>query len=254
MKKTVSGIVGIEKFYRANLLADDPANSAPSYEKPVYVPGIKEMGLKVTINTEKNYAENKVWESDTAFDSTETTIKTVDIGDKDQEDMLGHKRAEEGGVISRASDKGKPQACLFKTNKANGKARYIILYNNTFSDNDESIKGKEGKTDFQEKTIVSTGAALKCNGMWKWVVDEEDGMTDEKFFGSVIIPKDLAYVTVDYTDYSTGEVTEISEEGVTFDKTSKKFLNVPSNITKFTFELDATTKTATKSGETWTIA
>ena len=29
MKKTVSGIVGIEKFYRANLIADDPANSAP---------------------------------------------------------------------------------------------------------------------------------------------------------------------------------------------------------------------------------
>lgn len=251
--KTVSGIVGIEKFYRANLLEDTPGGT-PKFSTPKYVPAIKELGLKVTINTAKNYAENILWESDTAFDSTEVTIKTVDLLDDDKKDMLGHKIAEGGGIIYNANDKGIAQACLFKTIKGNGKARYVVLYNNTFQDSDESVKGKEGKTEFQESSVKATGAALKSNGMWKYTVDEEDGMTDEKFFKQVIIPKELTYVAVEYTDYTEGEVTDISVYGVTFNKESKKFLNVPSNVSNFKFKLGEETKTATKSGEKWTIA
>lgn len=253
MKKTVSGITGVEKAYYALLKNDDP-NGTAEFEKPVYLQGIKEMGLKVTINTEKNYAENKVWEADSAFDSTELTLKVVDLTSEDEAVLLGHTLAAEGGLYSKSDDKAPDVAILLKCTKGNGKARYLILYKNTFSDSDESAKGKEGKTDFQEKSIVSTGASLKSNGLWKYKVDEEDGMTDEKFFSKVIIPTALTYVEVAYADYSTGDVTDISIDGVTFDKAGKKFLNVPSNATSFTFKLDTTTKTATKNDDSWTIA
>lgn len=255
MQKVVSGIVGVEKFYFAPIKSDIP-NQTPDFEKPQYFEGIKELGLKITINTEKLYAENKLWESDTAFDSTEATINIVDLLTQQESLILGHEISTEGGLIYKDSDKATPGAILIKANKANGKARYIILYNNTFADSDESYKGKEGKTDFQTKSIVATGAPLKSNGMWKYKIDEEDGMTDEKFFNSVIIPKSINEVNkveVEYSGYTSGEVTDISVINISFNKSTHKFVNVPETITTFTFKLNDTTVTATKSEGSWSF-
>ena len=68
------------------------------------------------------------------------------------------------------------------------KARYGILYKGTFSIGDESYKGKEGKANFQTKKLKAAFSPLHSNEMWNWKVDEEDGMTDEKFFKEVIMP------------------------------------------------------------------
>lgn len=253
MQQVVSGVVGVEKLYYAKITSDVPGQT-PVFAAPVYLQGIKEIGLKVTINTEKLYAENKVWESDTAFDSTEATINVVDLLNTENADLMGHKLAESGGIIYSENDVAPDIALLFKANKANGKARYVVLYNNKFTDSDETYKGKEGKTEFQTKSIVSTGAALKSNGMWKYTVDEEDGMTDEIFFKSVIIPKVMTYSDVIYSSYSTGVVTDISVKGITFDSDAKTFKNVPSNITEFTFKVDGTETAATKSSDVWSFA
>jgi phi13 family phage major tail protein len=249
----VSGIVGVEKLCFAPLKEDMPGGT-PIFDTPIYLQGVKQIGLKIKINTEKLYAENKLWESDTTFDSTETTVDVVDLLAKEESIILGHELSEEGGVIYKDTDKATPGALLFKSNKGNGKARYVIFYNNTFTDSDESQKGKEGKTDYQTKTITSTGAPLKSNGMWKYKIDEEDGMTDEIFFNSVIIPKVMQYLTVVYTGYTSGTVNNISITGITFDTVTKSFKDVPSNITSFTFKLDGTAKTATKTGTTWDFA
>ena len=77
---------------------------------------------------------------------------------------------------------------LYKAIKGNGKARYGIMYKGAFSIADESYKGKEGKSNYQTKKLKGTFAPLRSNEMWNYKVDEEDGMTDEKFFKEVIIP------------------------------------------------------------------
>lgn len=247
----VSGIVGVEKLYYAEIIKDEPGQE-PVFGTPVYLQGVKEIGQKITINNDKLYAENKVWETDTTFDSTEVTINVVDLLSRQEAHLMGHKLSEDGGVIYNDKDKPINVAILYKSNKANGKARYVVLYNNKFADSDDSVKGKEGKTDFQTKTIVSTGSSLKSNGLWKYKVDEEDGMTDDVFFSSLLIPVELTYSDVVYSDYSTGVVSDISLEEITFDSTSKKFKNVPSNVTEFTFKLDGTEMKASKS-ETWSF-
>lgn len=59
--------------------------------------------------------------------------------------MLGHKLATEGGIIRSANDKAPEVALLYKAIKANGKARYGIMYKGTFSIGDEVIKEKKVK-------------------------------------------------------------------------------------------------------------
>lgn len=59
-------------------------------------------------------------------------------------------------------------------------------------------------------------------------------------------------VEVAYT--ATGAVTDISLAGVTYDTTGKVFSGVPSKAVSFTFKDGSTSKTATNSSGTWTIA
>ena len=56
---------------------------------------------------------------------------------------------------------------------------------------------------------------------------------------------------VEYT--ATGDITDISVNGITYDTVNSKFKGIPANITSFTFKDDGTEKTATL-GSSWTIA
>ena len=58
-------------------------------------------------------------------------------------------------------------------------------------------------------------------------------------------------IMVAYT--ATGEVTEISLSGVTYDADNDVFLNVPSRTESFTFKDGETPKTATNSDGEWEI-
>lgn len=181
-------VVGFEKIYVAHKLQDDILGV--KFDTPRYLPGVKELGLKPKVNTDEFYAENKLWLSESTLANIDTELDITDLDKEDENYCMGHKLAEEGGVMYHDDDKAPELAILGKAIKGNGKARYIAIYNGTFGIGDEAYKGKEGKSNFQTKKMKGTFAPLKYNGLWKWKVDEEDGMTDEKFFKAVIIPKE----------------------------------------------------------------
>ncbi len=56
---------------------------------------------------------------------------------------------------------------------------------------------------------------------------------------------------VEYT--ATGDITDISVDGITYDSVNHKFKGIPANTTSFTFKDDGTEKTATL-GSSWTVA
>lgn len=187
MDNNVHFITDLKKLYAAKILTD--TQEVATFDTPIYLAGVKEIGLKVKINTEPAYAEGVVWDTDTTVEGIDVEIDVVDLITKEEAFLLGHKISEEGGIIYNAADKAPEVALMFKAMKSDGKARYVVLYRGSFADGDESYKGKEGKTDFQSKKLVGTFAPLKHNGNWKYKIDEADGMTDENFFKAVLIPK-----------------------------------------------------------------
>lgn len=185
MANTIVPVVGLEKLYVAKILSD---GETTTYDTPKYLAGIKEIGVKPKVNSDEFYAENQLWLSETTLANVDVEVDITDLTNEDEAMLLGHKIATEGGIIKSADDVAPEVALLFKANKGNGKARYVVLYKGKFSIGDEDYKGKEGKANFQSKKLKATFAPLHSNSMWNWKVDEEDGMTDEKFFKSVIIP------------------------------------------------------------------
>ncbi|GAA0082427.1 MULTISPECIES: major tail protein [Clostridium] len=186
-------VVGLEKLYVAKITKDDITGTI--FEKPRYLEGVKELGIKPKITTDEFYAENKLWLSESTLANIDVEVDIADLGTQNEAFLLGHKLATEGGIIYSDNDKAPDVALLAKANKGNGKARYIILYKGTFSISDEQYKGKEGKSNFQAKKLKATFAPLHFNGRWKYKIDEEEGMTDEKFFKEVIIPTEKIEIT-----------------------------------------------------------
>lgn len=185
MANTIVPVVGLEKLYVAKILTD---GETTTFDTPKYLAGIKEIGVKPKVNSDEFYAENQLWLSETTLANVDVEVNITDLTNEDEAMLLGHKIATEGGIIKSADDVAPEVAILFKANKGNGKARYVVLYKGKFSIGDEDYKGKEGKANFQSKKLKATFAPLHSNSMWSYKVDEEQGMTDEKFFESVIVP------------------------------------------------------------------
>lgn len=185
MDEKVVPIVDLKKLYVAKVLTDAETTT---FDTPKYLEGIKELALKPKVNSDEFYAEGILWLSDTTLANVDVEIDITDLKKEEEAFLLGHKLATEGGIIRSANDKAPEVALLYKSIKGNGKARYGIMYKGTFSVGDENYKGKEGKANYQTKKLKGTFAPLHSNEMWNYKVDEEDGMTDEEFFASVIIP------------------------------------------------------------------
>lgn len=185
MENTIVPVVGLEKLYVAKILSD---GETTTYDTPKYLAGIKEIGVKPKVNSDEFYAENQLWLSETTLANVDVEVDITDLTNEDEAMLLGHKIATEGGIIKSADDVAPEVALLFKANKGNGKARYVVLYKGKFSIGDEDYKGKEGKANFQSKKLKATFAPLHSNSMWSYKIDEEQGMTDTKFFEKVIIP------------------------------------------------------------------
>ena len=185
MSNQIVPVVGLDKLYIAKILRDEVETE---FDKPKYLAGIKEIGIKPKVNTDEFYAENQLWLSETTLANIDVEVNITDLTNEDEAMLLGHKIATEGGIIKSADDVAPEVALLYKASKGNGKARYAVLYKGKFSIGDESYKGKEGKANFQSKKLKASFAPLHSNSMWSYKVDEEQGMTDTKFFESVILP------------------------------------------------------------------
>ncbi|WP_039232300.1 major tail protein [Clostridium novyi] len=186
MDKDIMPVVGLECLYVAEVLKD--TREALEFGKPKYFAGIKEIGIKPKVTSDEFYAENKLWVSETTLSSIDVELDITDLAEEDEAFLLGHQIDKKGGILYSDNDQAKEVALLFKANKGNGKARYVILYKGTFAIADEDYKGKEGKANFQSKKLKATFGTLHNNGAWKYKIDEEKGATDQEFFKEVYIP------------------------------------------------------------------
>ncbi len=183
-------IVGVEKLYYALQTKDDDTDLV--YDTPVYLPGVKSINVAPKVSTDKLYAENILWDQETAIDEITVGINIADLSNAESAILLGQTVATEGGIFASEGDNPPYVALLYKANKRNGKARYQVLYKGKFGLPEETAQGKEGKTDFQTPSLSGVFQVTKNNGQWKYQVDSDDADCpegiDTSFFASVIIP------------------------------------------------------------------
>ena len=188
-KQQVMPIVGLEKLYVAKLISE--GNGVYQYDTPKYLPLIKQIQVKIKDSSDAFYAENRKILTMNNLQDIAVTIDITDLRDEDECYLMGHKLAEQGGVIRNDTDLAPTVAILFKANKAEGGDRYEVLYAGQFGYSDEDVKGMEGKANFQSRKLQASFRPLN-NGLWNYKVDSDStNVTPEflsKFFDSVIVP------------------------------------------------------------------
>lgn len=188
-------VVNIRKLYVAKLLSEDADKI--TYDAPRYLEGVKQLTIKPKQNSDPYYHEGRKVLEDKTLEDISVTINITDLTDEDEGYVMGYKLAKTGGVIRNENDIAPTVAILYEADKAQGGTRYGILYAGTFGIPDEDIKGKEGKANFQSKSIDATFRPL-VNGLWNYKVDSDStGVTQEflnGFFNQVTIPEETQAV------------------------------------------------------------
>lgn len=183
-------IVGIEKMCIARQTLDNKMGL--TYETPVYYAGVKEMGIKPKSNNSKNYAENQLAQQANVFDAADVDILRNCLTSAEQANLLGQTLASSGGVFAKSDDKPPYVALLYKANIDGGGFRYGVLYKGMFSIPEVTMKGQEGKIEYQNPKLSAVFQPTKNNKMWEYHVDTTDpncpDNIDTTWFNSVVIP------------------------------------------------------------------
>lgn len=182
--------VNIDKLYFAEVTQDDVLGLV--FATPEYIPGVRQIDAKPKANTEKLFAEGKIWEQETTIEEITIDIDLADLSNAQYAKYLGHQVAANGGVYTTDDDRAPYIAILYEATKSNGKKAYRVFYKGKLTEPDENAKGKEGKTDYQTHKVQATFQTLRNNGMGLYKIDEDDPNCPvdiaTAFFASVIVP------------------------------------------------------------------
>lgn len=213
-------VTGVEKAYYAILKED---GDTPKYDTVKYLPGLREISITAKEEQATIYAENRLYDSENSLGEIEVTLDFASIETSDYVALLGKKVASTGGVIESADDQPPYIALMAEKTLSGGVKEYLTLFKGKLSIPEDKAKTKEGKTEYQTKSLNGLFMPLE-NGMWKHAVkttdDNFDKDTHKNNWGkTVIIPseKEIQKLTVTSIPANgTGSVAVSSDIKLTF--------------------------------------
>ena len=189
---TVSSTIGLKNMVIAPLTTDT-AESLVYGELQLVAGAIEASITPDNADPEVQWADDI--EFDTLYPDPELTFKTkmADIPLAIQEMIFGNNIDNNGVLVRTASDKPPYFAVGFKSEKSNGKYRFVWLYKVRAKPLTENYATKEGKTINRQTGEVEWTAIKRTNdGRYQAVADEdENGFTAAKaatFLSSVYAP------------------------------------------------------------------
>lgn len=237
-------------------------NGEITFKTPEPIVDLEEFSYNYTYAEGSNYADNRQNIYKKKPTGVDTTLTFSDLLLAMEAKLMG-KKYNKGGASTNINDKANPVALLFQETFDDGSYINNVFYNVKLSRDESSGKTEGENIEFTPATLTGRGLPLtnpsgKGDGDIDYKMDSADTTVDktklDNFFKVVQFNEVEETIEVTYTEYTSGTVTEINPSGITFETATKKFKNVPASATTFTFKLDETTVTATKSGSEWAFA
>lgn len=158
-----------------------------TYEKPVYLPNLTEIGVEKAFNSSNFYAEGVLKHVHNVLSDIPITLSTGDLEEEHEVKLLGHRIDSNGLVVRNINDQAPDVAIMFTVEKRGGIYKGYVYYDGKFVPSGVTATTSEGSPQDKPKTITGNFKPLG------------DGTTDasktlidltqvEKFFESVPIP------------------------------------------------------------------
>lgn len=183
-----SALIGLKDLYYATLTKDD--GTGVTYGTPVKVAPAINAKITPSVSTEVLYADDGPAETAVALGEISVELETSDLPLEIQAALLGHTLDATAGVMTKKSTDTAPYVALgFKSQKSNGKYRFVWLLKGKFAPIEEEYKTKEDKVTYNTPKIKASFVKRSKDDVWQYIADEDSGFTGAStWFTSVYAP------------------------------------------------------------------
>lgn len=129
-------------------------NANGTYEEPVYLPNLTEIGVEKNYNSTPFYAEGVEKARHTVLGEVPITIATGDLEEEHEVVLMGHRVDSNGFVIRSIHDIAPDVAIMFTVQKYEGIYKGYVFYDGRFVPSGVSAATAEGSSQNQSKTIT----------------------------------------------------------------------------------------------------
>lgn len=162
--------VGLKDLHFATLTEDSVDNL--SYATPEPLVGAINATISPSVNTQEVYADDQLWESVSALGKIDVEIETADLPLVTRAKILGNK-IEDGVLIENKSDIPPHIALGFRSQKSNGKFRYVWLLKGIAQPMAEEYTTKKDSIEHKTPKLTLTFMPRLNDGEWKHTADED---------------------------------------------------------------------------------
>lgn len=159
---------------------EEDTEDETTYKEGIRIGKAMQANVQPTFNSAELRADDGVAETADARGVTTVTVETDDLSKKAQSVMFGKEINDDGVLVDSEDDKPPYGSLAFRSEKANGAYRYVVLYKGKFTLPEQNYETKQETPAFQ--TPTSTGRFIRRNSDRRYgtEVDEDDDDIDEE--------------------------------------------------------------------------
>jgi len=179
--------VGVKSFYFARQTTEDTSSSAPVYETPQAVEGLRTVNVEVEQSQNVLYADDKAFASENGTPEIKISLELAQMPLDVQAKLLGSTYDTTNKVlVDKSTDSPPYVAVLFSGTMSDGSNLGVKIYKLKFGIPSDEYQTKEQDVEWQPQTIEGKVVVLQNNNEWRYrqVFESNESMTS--FFASVL--------------------------------------------------------------------
>ncbi|MED4124030.1 major tail protein [Halalkalibacterium halodurans] len=169
--------IGLRDIYAAKIIKDDETGT--TYDTPMRVGKAITANVQPQFNTAELRADDGVAETAESRGITNVTLNTDDLSPEVQSFLLGKKINSDGVLVDSEDDRPPYVAIMFRSEKANGAYRYVVLYKGKFTLPESNYETKQETPAFQTPTINGRFLRRNSDNLRGAEVDEDQEGLDQ---------------------------------------------------------------------------
>lgn len=172
--------IGLRDLYFFPIISD--SREGTEYDEGVRIGEAMQANVQPSFNSADLRAEDGVVATAEARGATTVTVQIADLSKESQSVMFGKKINSDGVLQDSEDDKPPYGALAFRSEKANGAYRYVVLYKGKFTLPESNYETKQETPAFQTPSTTGRFIRRESDRLYGNDADDDDKDVEETIF------------------------------------------------------------------------
>ena len=164
--------ISVDRFHYACISNDD--ETSITYEESIHLPGINVVALRTNSSIGSFNSDDGVYETYVLEGDRDMQVSFAGLSNEVVAELTG--AAYQNGLLEDKKNDSPPYVAVgFRTQKSNGRFRYVWLYKGRFAKADIDGYSKTSSLSPQPDIYTFKAVNRKYDGAWRRMLDSDDG-------------------------------------------------------------------------------